>query len=210
MKDARGSQLKLKLHYTNIPDSGGAFKVSVYSPYVLLNKTGLDMSVQSKAFFGSSKADATQGLSTGDDSGKALPYLYSYPTDDRKNRSLLKIGDSSWSKPQSFDALGSSYEVVLPAASGRSEMHMGVSVSEGEGKYNLSKVVSLTPRFILKNKIGESLDLREPGSSEILKLENNDLRPMYFMRQVQEKQLCLCFLGPTISGHRLSIWPMLA
>ena len=195
LKDARGSQLKLKLHYTNIPDSGGAFKVSVYSPYVLLNKTGLDMSVQSKTFFGSSKANAAQGLSTGDETGKALPYLYSYPTDDRKNRSLLKIGDSAWSKPQSFDALGSSYEAVLPAASGRTEMHMGVSVSEGEGKYSLTKVVTLTPRFILKNKIGETLELREPGSSEILKLKNNDLRPVYFMRQVPEKQLCLCFPG---------------
>ncbi len=195
LKDARGSQLRLKLHYNNIPDSGGAFKVSIYSPYVLLNKTGLDMSVQSKTFFGSSKVNPTQGLSTGDDSGKALPYLYSYPTDDRKNRSLLKIGDSTWSKPQSFDALGSSYEAVLPAASGRSEMHMGVSVSEGEGKYNLTKVVTLTPRFMLKNKIGENLELREPGSSEVIKLTNNDLRPVYFMRQVPEKQLCLCFPG---------------
>ena len=195
LKDARGSQLRLKLHYTNIPNSGGAFKVSIFSPYVLLNRSGLDMSVQSKAFFGSSKANATQGISTGDESGKALPYLYSYPTDDRKNRSLLKIGESTWSKPQSFDALGSSYEVVLPAASGRSEMHMGVSVSEGEGKYSLSKVVTLAPRFVLKNKIGENLEFREPGSSEIMKLKNNDLRPVYFMRQVQEKQLCLCFPG---------------
>jgi vacuolar protein sorting-associated protein 13A/C len=201
LKDARGSQLKLKLHYHNIPESGGAFKVSVYSPYVLLNKTGLDMSVQSKTFFGSSKANASQGLSTGDDSGKALPYLYSYPTDDQKNRSLLKIGDSTWSKPQSFDALGSSYEVVLSAASGRSEMHLGVSVTEGEGKYNLTRVVSLTPRFILKNKIGENLELREPGSSEVLKLKNNDLRPVYFMRQLPEKQLCLCFPG---SGNQWS------
>ena len=71
----------------------------------------------------------------------------------------------------------------------------GVSVSEGEGKYNLSKVVTLTPRFILKNKIGENLELREPGSSEVIKLGNSDLRPVYFMRQVPEKQLCLCFPG---------------
>ncbi|OAG41339.1 hypothetical protein AYO21_04502 [Fonsecaea monophora] len=196
LKDEKGAQLRLKLHYTNIKDSGGAFRVSVYSPYVLLNKTGLEMSVQSKAFFGSSsKASSPQGARTSSGEGTALPMLYSYGTDDRKNRSLLKIGDSMWSKPQSFDAIGSSYEVVLPAASGKSEMHVGVSVAEGEGKYSLTKVVTMAPRFVLKNKIGEDIELREPGSSEVWKMKNNDLLPMYFMRQSPEKQLCLCFPG---------------
>ncbi len=195
LKDEQDGQLKLKLHYTNIKDSGGAFRVSIYSPYVLLNKTGLDMSVHSKAFFGSSKTSASQGARTSSGHGKALPMLYSYATDDRRNRSLLKIGDSSWSKPQSFDAIGSSYEVVLPSSSGKSELHVGVSVTEGEGKYSLSKVVTIAPRFMLKNKIGEDIELREPGSSDVLKMGNNDLLPMYFMRQCPEKQLCLCFPG---------------
>jgi len=121
--------------------------------------------------------------------------LYSYATDDRKNRSLLKIGDSTWSKPQSFDAIGSSYEVVLASASGKSELHVGVSVAEGQGKYSLTKVVTMAPRFVLKNKIGEDIELREPGSSEILKMKNNDLLPIYFMRQSPEKQICICFPG---------------
>ncbi len=50
LKDERGVELRLKLHYFNVPDSGGAFKVSVYSPYLVLNKTGLSMEVQSKGF----------------------------------------------------------------------------------------------------------------------------------------------------------------
>ncbi|KAK5230843.1 Vacuolar protein sorting-associated protein 13 [Exophiala xenobiotica] len=195
LKDEQDGQLKLKLHYTNIKESGGAFRVSIYSPYVLLNKTGLDMGVQSKAFFGSSKTSASQGARTSSGHGKALPMLYSYAADDRRNRSHLKIGDSNWSKPQSFDAIGSSYEVVLPSSSGKSELHVGVSVTEGEGKYSLSKVVTIAPRFMLKNKIGEDIELREPGSSDVIKMGNNDLLPMYFMRQVPEKQLCLCFPG---------------
>ncbi|KAK6371770.1 Vacuolar protein sorting-associated protein 13 [Exophiala oligosperma] len=195
LKDEQGAQLKLKLHYTNMRDSGGAFRVSIYSPYVLLNKTGLDMSVQSKAFFGSAKAAASQGARTSSGHGKALPMLYSYATDDRKNRSLLKIGDSAWSKPQSFDAIGSAYEVVLPSTSAKSELHVGVSVTEGEGKYSLSKVVTIAPRFMLKNKIGEDIELREPGSSDVIKMTNNDLVPIYFMRQCPEKQFCICFPG---------------
>lgn len=197
IKDAQGTSLKLKLHYFNIKDSGGAFKVSIYSPYVILNKTGLEMGIQSKGYFGSSKAGASQSIRTdsGSHKDKATPYLYSYPTDDRKNRSQLKIGDSSWSKPQSFDAIGSTYEVIVPSASGKAELHVGVSVTEGEGKYNLTKVITVTPRFILKNRIGEELQLREPGSSDVMKLKNNDLLPIHFMKQAPEKQLCLCFPG---------------
>jgi len=210
LKDNQNGQLRLKLHYTNIKDSGGAFKVSIYSPYVILNKTGLEMQVQSKAGWGgaSSKTASQQGVSTQTDEQrhKALPYLYSYPHDDQKNRSMLKIGESTWSKPQSFDAIGSTYEVVLPAANNKTEFHAGVSVAEGEGKYNLCKVVTVAPRFVLKNKIGEDLELREPGSSDILKLKNNDLLPVYFMTQGLDKQLCLCF--PGVNNHWSSPFQM--
>lgn len=197
VKDKTGVELRLKMHYQNIKNSGGAFKVSVYSPYVILNKTGLDISVQSKAMFGSAKSAAGQGIRTESGSGdrKAAPYMYSYPTDDRKNRSMLKIGDSGWSKPQSFDAIGSTFEVVVPSAHGNSELRAGVSVAEGEGKYSLTKVVTLTPRFMLKNKMAEEIDVREPGSSNVIKLKPGDLLPLHFMRHTSEPQLCLCFPG---------------
>lgn len=65
---------------------------------------------------------------------KALPYMFSYPGDDRQNRAILKIGDSSWSRPQSFDAIGSAIEVVLPSSTKKKEIHVGISIEEGEGK----------------------------------------------------------------------------
>jgi vacuolar protein sorting-associated protein 13A/C len=197
LKDHRGDDLRLRLHYFNIKDSGGAFKVSVFSPYVVLNRTGLDLSIQSKSYFSSSKAAAGRGSRNdpGTEDGKAAPFLYSYPTDDRKNRSSLKIGDSAWSKPQSFDAIGSNFEVVIPSMNDRTELHAGVSVTEGEGKYRLTKVVTITPRFILKNKMAEEINFREPGSSDIKTLKPNKLRPLHFIRQAPEKQLCLCFPG---------------
>ncbi|KAL1985887.1 hypothetical protein VTN96DRAFT_7265 [Rasamsonia emersonii] len=195
LKDERGIQLKLKLHYYNVPDSGGAFKVSVYSPYLILNKTGLSMEIQSKGFLQSARSSAGQGINTDPNGGRALPYMYSYPTDDPKNRSILKVGDSAWSKPQSFDAIGSTFEVVLPSRTSRSEFHAGVSVTEGEGKYKLTKVVTVAPRFILKNKLSEDLLVREPGSSNVIAMRAGDLVPLRFLRQVPEKQLCLCFPG---------------
>ena len=198
VKDPQGIQLNLKLHYLNVPDSGGAFKVSVYSPYLVLNKTGLDINIQSKSMFSSAKSAAGQGMRMESDRGtrKALPYMFSYPGgEDRKNRANLKVGDSTWSKPQSFDAIGSAFEVALPSANGKSELHTGVSVAEGEGKYNLTKVVTVAPRFVLKNKLKEQINVREPGSSSVMKLKNGELLPLHFLRAVPEKQLCLCFDG---------------
>ena len=197
VKDQQGIQLNLKLHFFNIPDSGGAFKVSIYSPYLVLNKTGMEMSVQSKAAYSSAKSAAGQGVRAESDEGsrKALPYMFSYPHDDRKNRALLKIGDTAWSKPQSFDAIGSQFDAVLPGANPRSEMHVGVSIAEGEGKYKLTKVVTVAPRFIMKNKLSEAIQVREPGSSGITTIESGDLLPLKYIRASSEKQLCLCFPG---------------
>ncbi|KAA8648687.1 hypothetical protein EYZ11_008781 [Aspergillus tanneri] len=196
LKDERGIQLKLKLHYYNVPNSGGAFKVSIYSPYLILNKTGLPMEIQSKAFLQSARSAAGQGLRADSNNGeRALPYMYSYQSGDQKNRSMLKISESAWSKPQSFEAIGSRFEVVLPDRHGRSELHAGVSVSEGEGKYKLTNVVTIAPRFILKNKLSEELLVREPGSSNVLSIKEADLVPLHFLRQVADKQLCLSFPG---------------
>ena len=197
VKDSRGIELNLKLHYFNIPDSGGAFKVSVYSPYLLLNKTGLEINIQSKSMFSSAKSAAGQGMKMGSDGAtqKALPYMFSYPTDDRKNRANIKVGDSAWSKPQSLDAIGSAFEVVLPSATAKSEMHVGISVIEGQGKYNLTKVATVAPRFILKNKLKDEINIREPASSDVMKLKSGELLPLHFLRQAPEKQLCFCFPG---------------
>ncbi|KAK4695061.1 vacuolar protein sorting-associated protein 13A/C, partial [Lecanoromycetidae sp. Uapishka_2] len=197
VKDPQGIQLNLKLHYFNIPESGGAFKVSVYSPYLVLNKTGLDINIQSKTMFSSAKSAAGQGMRMDSDRGtrKALPYMFSYPSEDRKNRANLKVGDSAWSKPQSFDAIGSAFETVLPSTNAKSELTVGVSVAEGEGKYNLTKVVTVAPRFVLKNKLKEQINIREPGSNNVMSLKTGELLPLHFLKQAPQKQLCLCFDG---------------
>lgn len=126
--------------HSNIPDSGGAFKVTIYSPYVILNRTGLELDVRSKTFMGQAKSAAGQAVfaNTNDsNTEKAKPFMFSFLNDDQKNRAFLKVGDSEWSKPQSFNAIGSEFSVSVPAASGRSEMQVGASITQGEGKVSL-------------------------------------------------------------------------
>lgn len=197
VKDKNSLELRLKIHYFNVPDSGGAFKITIYAPYVILNRTGLELDIRSKAFFGGSKSAAGQTTfaDTAEDAREATPFMFSFPTDDRQNRSLIKVGDSNWSQPVSFDAIGAIVDVKLPAQSGRSEMHCGLTVMEGEGKYKLTKVVTVTPRFIVKNKLGSEIQIREPGSSDAVTLKSGELHPLRFLKQTTGQQLSLCFPG---------------
>ncbi|KAH8145466.1 uncharacterized protein LAJ45_10436 [Morchella importuna] len=196
-KDNQGLELRLGLHYLPIPDSGGAFRVTVYSHYVILNKTGLNMMVKSKSLLQQAKVAAGQIQTGSGSSQKAVPFLFSYPSDERQNRAVLRVGDSNWSRPQSFEAIGSVTDVVLPSISKTSEIHVGISVDEGEGKYNLTKVVTLAPRFILRSKLSEDLQIREPGagSTEIMTLKPGELLPLHFLKATQQKQLTFLFPG---------------
>ncbi|KAK3385903.1 hypothetical protein B0H63DRAFT_473802 [Podospora didyma] len=196
-KDDAGLTLNLKLHYFRIPDSGGAFKVTVYCPYVILNKTGLDLGIRSKGFMQQAKAAAGQSLVDAGDGGgrKTQPLMFSFNNHDQKNRALLKVGDSEWSKPQSFDAIGSTAEVVLNSPSRNAEVHVGITVDSGQGKYKMVKTVTLAPRYVLHNKLGEDINIREPSSSGLLSLKNASLRPLHFLQRGGTKQLCLCYPG---------------
>ncbi|PQE10057.1 Vacuolar sorting-associated 13 protein [Rutstroemia sp. NJR-2017a BVV2] len=201
-KDREGLSLNLRLHYFKIPDSGGAFRVTVYSPYVILNKTGLEINIKAKSLLQQAKTAAGQGFRTDSadtERRKALPYMFAYGADDQRNRALLKVGDSNWSKPQSLDAIGSNVDVVLPSAKNNTEIHIGINIESGEGKYKLTKIVTLAPRFILKNQMTEEINVREPGSSELWTLKPGALEPLHFLQKTPVKQLTLCF--PGLNNH---------
>ncbi|TDZ22189.1 Vacuolar protein sorting-associated protein 13 [Colletotrichum orbiculare MAFF 240422] len=197
-KDEDNLQLNLKLHYHKIPDSGGAFRVTVYSPYVILNKTGLDLQIRAKSFLQGARPAAGQStlsFSSDRDRPKATPFMFSFGSDDHRNRVLLQIADSEWSKPQSFDAIGSTTEVVLPSPSRNTEVHIGITTEAGEGKYKMTKVVTLAPRFVLENKLGEEINVRESSSSGFMTLKPGAHQPLHFMQKTAVKQLSLCHPG---------------
>lgn len=197
-KDSEDLNLNLRLHYYKIPDGGGAFKVTVYSPYVVLNKTGLEVNIRGKQFLQQPKRAAGQSAvadTSDQERPKALPFMFSFSNDDQRNRALLKIGESEWSRAQSFDAIGSTAEVVLPSVKKDSEIHVGITVEPGEGKYKLTKVVTLAPRFVVKNKIGEELVVREPTSSKTIILKPGSLQPLHWLQRSDTKQIALRFPG---------------
>lgn len=197
LADAENLKLKLRLHYHRYPDSGGAFKVSIYSPYIFINQTGLPFSLKTKSWLGPAKLVAGQDLqgTASTIRKEPMPFVFSHSSTDRRNRMLLRVADSGWSRPLSFEAIGSEMGVVLPSSSKNEEIHLGLTVNDGLGKFKLSKVVKLRPRFIVRNQLEEPINLREAGAAEFVTSEANTRLPLHFLRVGASKQMTLAWPG---------------
>jgi len=66
-------------------------------------------------------------------------------------------------QPLPFNAPSADSDLVIPTAGGSAPAYFnfGVSWKEGEGKYKLSKVITITPRYIVKNSLPDAILFRE-------------------------------------------------
>ena len=97
-----------------------------------------------------------------------------------------------------FEAPSAETSLVIPSESKRNEeIHIGLSWSEGLGKYQLTKVITLTPRFILRNNSMDTISFREHSAAPRgrASLEPNERCPLHFMRTGDEKLLTVAFSG---------------
>ena len=56
-------------------------------------------------------------------------------------------------------------------------------------------MITLYPRFIVKNNLGDDIRIRETGSTNELTLHNGDRHFLRFMRAGHEPQLVLAYTG---------------
>ncbi len=77
------------------------------------------------------------------------------------------------------------------------EIHVGLSWTEGLGKYKLTKVITLAPRFIVVNNFSQPLAFREHGVAPRGRptIEPGEKRPLHFLRVGDEKLLTLAIPG---------------
>ena len=91
-------------------------------------------------------------------------------------------------------------ETELVATSQRQksqEYHVGVLWMEGLGKYKLTKVITLTPRFLINNNLSETISFREHGIApkDRAVIEPGQRSALQIMRASQEKLLTVAFPG---------------
>jgi len=128
---------------------------------------------------------------------------------------IFKIADSAWSKVCattdshfksthgiaqliSLEAPAAETEVVVVSQRQKSEeFHLGLSWSEGQGKYKLSKVITIAPRFLIKNQLSEAIVFREHGVTPRDRsiVEPGQRCAFQVLRSGEEKLLTLAYPG---------------
>lgn len=192
LQDVNNRILKLRIYYPRKKSDSTSLKVVIYSPYIILNRSNLNLAI-------SERGNTIELLGRSDEERKITPVMFSFEKHgDTKNRAIIRAEDSIWSQPMSFDALGQSNEVKLQITGKQMEIDLGVTVSEGEGKYNLTKVISITPRYIFVNKLEEELQIVEVGTTKHLSIKSGGSLPLYGLRMLEKKNLMMKF--PQASG----------
>jgi vacuolar protein sorting-associated protein 13A/C len=189
------SKLNIRINTLDIPDSGGAKKYSIYSPYTIINKTGLPICFKEKPAWSDALYSIGETVTMCKPGPKPEPFMYSYPNMDNRNRTLIQVDKSDWSQPLSFEAIGSVYDVALPNQGRSEEIHVGIHVQEGHGKFKLTKTITITPRFVLSNQTGENIRYRVPETKNDYILDAHQRIPLYNIRVQTEKQLTIKLEG---------------
>ncbi|KAA1471483.1 DUF1162-domain-containing protein [Dentipellis sp. KUC8613] len=197
LEDRAGRKLNLKLNYVRYPDAGGAFKVQIYSPYLIVNKTGLTFSVRSLRFSRAGPPQEVAGETRPEALCSPTPFMLSHPN-GTGNEFVFQVGTSTWSMPVNLDAPSADTELAIPLQTQKTEeVHVGLSWTEGIGKYKLTKVITISPRFLVKNNLPESICFRAHavGPKGKSTLEPGERSAMYSMRTGYEKLLTVAFSG---------------
>jgi vacuolar protein sorting-associated protein 13A/C len=131
---------------------------------------------------------------------------------------IFKIGESTWSKVNStrpllreppddcfiylkmisFEAPAAETELVVTSQRQKADhICTGLSWSEGLGKYKLSKVITLAPRFLIKNQLPETIAFREHGVApkDRCLVESGDRCAFQVLRSGDEKLLTVAYPG---------------
>ncbi|CEG78909.1 hypothetical protein RMATCC62417_13445 [Rhizopus microsporus] len=194
-KNDKNNKLHIRINTMDVPGSGGAKRYSIFSPYIIMNKTWLPISFKEKHTWSDAFMSNSDNVVTCKPGPKPEPFMFSYPNLDNRNRTLIKVDKSDWSQPLSFEAVGSVYDVVLPNTNRSEEIHVGIHVQEGQGRFKLTKTITITPRFVLSNQMNQNIRYRVPETKDEYTLEAGQRIPLYNIRVQNEKQLSIKLEG---------------
>jgi vacuolar protein sorting-associated protein 13A/C len=120
--------------------------------------------------------------------------MFSYDSDERTNRALIKVDTSAWSAAQSFDAVGQASQTVIEKEydDEPGDVRLGININRGLGQYKLSTIVTIRPRFVVESFLDEAIYFRQPGATTSTVLEPRAKKDVLFLSS-ESPQLCLRF-----------------
>jgi len=98
----------------------------------------------------------------------------------------------------SLEAPAAETELVVPLhKQGTERMFMGLTWAEGLGKYKLSKVITIYPRFLIRNHLPDSIVFREHGVAprERSIVGPGDRCAVTSLQSMEQKMLTIAYPG---------------
>ncbi|KAG1054811.1 hypothetical protein G6F43_003196 [Rhizopus delemar] len=195
IRDQQGIPTNLRMHVSRTVNSVGSLYIGVYAPYMIINKSGLPIHLRSQQTYLKGKT-STESIPAFDEGQQIVPTIFSYADISTRNRSQLSMDAVKWSEPVSFEAVGNSQDATLLSKSDPFAKHVGIKVEEGKGNVRLTKIVTITPRYVLKNNMTIGLDICEYGTEGLVDLKPGQKTPFYQTSQSQVRWICLRFQEP--------------
>ncbi|PVV02833.1 hypothetical protein BB560_002703 [Smittium megazygosporum] len=146
---------------------------------------------------------------------KIKPVMFSYGGFDIRNRVMFKAGLSEWSKHISLDVIGYVDEVIIQLKapprfsdskslfrslslsssaskpSKKYNLHLGMSIKPGHGKFVNTNFVVFSPRYIVKNNTNLPLFIKEVGSDNMKSLVPGQKAPFHYLLDSQNNKMCI-------------------
>ncbi|KAI7863890.1 hypothetical protein BDF14DRAFT_1998124 [Spinellus fusiger] len=186
------NQLTLRANIIRSTKLNDSLWINLFSPYLILNKTGIPLFLKARVSSRQSKM-TVQKIEASNNSEQIEPLLFSYPDLDHRNRAFLSTNDNKWSEALSFEATGSALDISLPYDN-QNIIHVGIRVEEGTGKYQFTKIVTITPRFVIKNEMSQDINFCEFGSDiQKITIPSGQKLPLYQTSKSEFRWLCLQF-----------------
>ncbi len=168
----------------------GAVVLSLYVPYFVYNLTGVDLALSADRRQLVSLAQPAVEQRGAQPSDECPAVMFNYPAavikapaDEHRvsitTLSRFKAANAAqrsdaapWSTPFSIDALGFRFSASVPAvgsAAGGS-CDVGVSISQGEGAYRRTKMITLSPRLVVVNSLAHDCLLRHHQTDKVVRI----------------------------------------
>ncbi|NXF21353.1 VP13A protein, partial [Rhodinocichla rosea] len=189
------TELDIAVHVTY---TTGQMIIEIHSPYWMVNKTGRMLQY---------KAD---GIHRKHPPDYKKPLLFSFQPKNflQNNKVQLRVTDSELSDPFSLDTVGSHGSVKCK--SHKKEYQVGVTINNSS--FNITRIVTFTPFFMISNRSKYTLEVAEEGKEKwipivlqqcipfwpendanklLVRVENSDLPPKKINFDQQENCLLL-------------------
>ncbi len=172
LENEEGQSLRVMLCRAVEADQVVHLTISAF--YVIVNQTNMKVQVRSSLANKSSSASPASGSEGSSEQRQVAttvrdftvpplvagrPFILfshaeqsSSSNSSTRKRIELRVADSTWSKPVSLDAIGAQFQVDARSILTGAWYNVGISESVGTGRFAMTKVVYIAPRYVIVNE----------------------------------------------------------